>query len=228
MVPVQATGRVMAEREPGFLGRWSQRKTDAVQGKPLADPASTAIPPAVSRAEGPSKPEPDSPLVPATAVSPVDAPPPALSIEDAARLTQDSDFKPFMAGNVSADVRNAAMKKLFADPHFNVMDGLDIYIDDYSISEPIPESMLRQMTSAKFLNLFDDEAKEEVATDLAEGKTSAGQVAGASASPDNADTPQQAQTAADPLPPAVDPTSASIISPSPPAVAKPGDASHLS
>jgi hypothetical protein len=29
-------------------------------------------------------------------------------------------------------VKNAAMKKLFADPHFNVMDRLDIYIDDYS------------------------------------------------------------------------------------------------
>jgi hypothetical protein len=53
------------------------------------------------------------------------------------------------------------MKKLFADPHFNVMDGLDIYIDDYSVSEPIPESMLRQMASAKFLKLFDDEEDEQ-------------------------------------------------------------------
>ena len=52
------------------------------------------------------------------------------------------------------------MKKLFADPHFNVMDGLDIYIDDYSKSDPIPESMLRQMASAKFLKLFDEDEED--------------------------------------------------------------------
>ena len=33
---------------------------------------------------------------------------------------------------------NAAMKKLFTDPHFNVMDGLDIYIDDYRKPDPLP------------------------------------------------------------------------------------------
>ena len=37
------------------------------------------------------------------------------------------------------------MKKLFADPHFNVMDGLDTYIDDYGKPDPIPQSMLRQL-----------------------------------------------------------------------------------
>jgi hypothetical protein len=85
----------------------------------------------------------------------------SLTLADARQLTKDSDFKPFMAGDVTPDVRNAAMKQLFADPHFNVMDGLDIYIDDYSKSDPIPEAMLRQMTSAKFLNLFDDEDDKE-------------------------------------------------------------------
>ena len=43
------------------------------------------------------------------------------------------------------------MKKLFADPHFNVMDGLDTYIDDYAKPDPIPPAMLRQLASAKFL-----------------------------------------------------------------------------
>ena len=49
------------------------------------------------------------------------------------------------------------MKKLFSDPHFNVMDGLDTYIDDYGKPDPIPPSMLRQMVQSKFLGLFDDE-----------------------------------------------------------------------
>ena len=58
---------------------------------------------------------------------------------------------------VDAACSNAALKKLFSDPHFNVMDGLDTYIDDYSKPDPIPPSMLRQMAQSAFLGLFDDE-----------------------------------------------------------------------
>ncbi len=79
------------------------------------------------------------------------------TLDDASRLTPDSDFRPFMARGVAPAVKNAAMKKLFADPRFNVMDRLDTYIDDYSQSDPIPEAMLRQMVSARFLNLFGDD-----------------------------------------------------------------------
>ena len=41
------------------------------------------------------------------------------------------------------------------------MDGLDIYIDDYSKPDPIPESMLRNMVSAQFLKLFEADDKDE-------------------------------------------------------------------
>jgi hypothetical protein len=40
------------------------------------------------------------------------------------------------------------------------MDGLDIYIDDYSIADPIPPEMLAQMNQARGL-LFDDAPGEE-------------------------------------------------------------------
>jgi hypothetical protein len=40
------------------------------------------------------------------------------------------------------------------------MDGLDTYIDDYSKPSPLPESVLRQMASAKFLNLFDESPEQ--------------------------------------------------------------------
>jgi hypothetical protein len=144
----------MADEPAGFLGRWSRRKVDAAQGKPLEDPVAAALPATdanVPAAEGQTQQE------------PLEPPPEkkALTLADAKLLTKDSDFKPFMAGDVTPDVRNAAMKQLFTDPHFNVMDGLDTYIDDYSKSDPIPESMLRQMASAKFLNLFDDKEDEE-------------------------------------------------------------------
>jgi hypothetical protein len=55
------------------------------------------------------------------------------------------------------------MKKLFADPHFNVMDRLDTYIDDYTVPDPIPAAMLRSMNGAKLLGLFDDEEGAEAA-----------------------------------------------------------------
>ena len=153
----------MADEPGGFLGRWTRRKNDALQGKPLQEPAVVlpAAPVASDAAVPTVLPQAGSATPPAPATEAGQAPAPALSLDDVKRLTKDSDFKPFMAGNVGPDVRNAAMKKLFADPHFNVMDGLDIYIDDYSISEPIPESMLRQMASAKFLKLFDDDSEDE-------------------------------------------------------------------
>lgn len=160
----------MVEDGRGFLGRWARRKTDALQGKPLEEPAAAPKPGVVEGAggqiptSGPTESVPAVlPLSGATAADSEAEQPEkiALSLDDVKLLTKDSDFKPFMARDVGPEVRNAAMKKLFADPHFNVMDGLDIYIDDYSKADPIPESMLRQMVGAKFLNLFDAEEKDE-------------------------------------------------------------------
>ena len=146
----------------GFLNRWSQRKQDVREGKALAEPV--IAPPATT----PVQPNPN-PVEKTTDVAQATAPE-LPTLADAQQLTPASDFKPFMVRGVAADVKNAAMKKLFTDPHFNVMDRLDTYIDDYSISDPIPEAMLRKMVSAKFLNLFDEEKEPEAkqAVDVAE------------------------------------------------------------
>ncbi len=84
------------------------------------------------------------------------------TLDDVAKLTKDSDYSAFAARTVDPNVRNAAMRKLFAgNPHFNVMDGLDVYIDDYSVGEPIPKAMLRQMVQARSLGLLDDELVDQ-------------------------------------------------------------------
>jgi hypothetical protein len=143
----------------GFLSRWSRRKVEVREGRVLDDPAPASVPPAKTVAQPPS-------VVSATpAASDTPPPAPAPTLADAAQLTPDSDFTGYMARGVAPDVKNAAMKKLFADPHFNVMDRMDIYIDDYGLPDPLPLAMLRQMTSAKALNLFDDtpEAPETTA-----------------------------------------------------------------
>lgn len=63
-------------------------------------------------------------------------------------LTPESDFRPFMRAGTDSATRNAALKRLFADPQFNVMDGLDVYIDDYGKTEPIPPPLLARLIEA--------------------------------------------------------------------------------
>jgi Protein of unknown function (DUF3306) len=86
------------------------------------------------------------------------------SIED---LTPESDFKPFMRAGVEPAQRNAALKKLFTDPHYNIMDGLDIYIDDYGKPDPIPAEMLRGLVQSQLLGLFKEEEEQEDPLDSA-------------------------------------------------------------
>ena len=76
---------------------------------------------------------------------------PPLSLDDVALLTPDSDFTPFVARGVDEHIRRSAMKKLFADPRFNVMDGLDVYIEDYHTFTPIPAAMLAALNHARSL-----------------------------------------------------------------------------
>jgi hypothetical protein len=74
---------------------------------------------------------------------------PAPPLPAADSLTFESDFKAFMHAKVEEGVKRAALKKLFSDPHFNIMDGLDIYIDDYSQDDPIPQAMMASLEHAK-------------------------------------------------------------------------------
>lgn len=145
----------------GFLGRWSRRKQDVREGKAVAElpaPARAAAPLPVQQA-GPSASADGAPgALPAVPPARSDAPaaeaPPPPTLADAQALTPESDFTPFVQRTVPADVRNLAMKKLFADPHFNVMDGLDIYIDDYTQPDPLPAGMLQKMASAHAMGFF--------------------------------------------------------------------------
>jgi hypothetical protein len=87
-------------------------------------------------------------------------------------LTFESDFKDFMHSKVEEGVKRAALKKLFSDPRFNVMDGLDTYIDDYTKSEPMTDEFLAQLEHAK-RTLFVPKAEEEPAPAAAEEKAEA-------------------------------------------------------
>ena len=121
------------EQEP-FLSRWARKKKEAREQPPEPAPDKVA------------KTESLAPELP-----PID------------QLTPESDFRAFFHPKVDENVRRAALKKLFSDPHFNVMDGLDTYIDDYSKTEPIPAAMLAGLKQAQNILQWakEDEEKRE-------------------------------------------------------------------
>jgi len=146
---------VDAEHE-SFLSRWSQRKAQA-RSRPAAPAPEVPQPlPEAAPARQPSA-LPSLPVAQCNAKS--GEPPPTLA--DVARLTRESDFARFVASGVESDVKNAALKKLFSDPHFNLMDGLDVYIDDYTRPDPLPDGMLLKIAQAKFLGLSSQATEED-------------------------------------------------------------------
>ena len=87
-----------------------------------------------------------------------DRDPPALPPID--KLTFESDYRGFFHPKVEEGLRRAALKKLFSEPHFNVMDGLDVYIDDYSKSDPLPAAMLERLQQAQNILRWAAESQE--------------------------------------------------------------------
>lgn len=94
---------------------------------------------------------PAEPLKPAAREEPPVLPP----VES---LTPESDFSAFLHPKVDEKLKRAALKKLFSNPHFNVMDGLDVYVDDYGKPDPIPPDMLKRLN--QYLNLVEGGEKK--------------------------------------------------------------------
>jgi hypothetical protein len=85
------------------------------------------------------------------------------------QLNLESDYTAFFHPKVDEKLRREALRKLFSDPHFNVMDGLDVYIDDYGKPDPIPPEMLARLLESNPL-LFPP--AEEQPADKSQGQES--------------------------------------------------------
>jgi len=132
--------------EDDFLRRWSRRKQQARKGEALEEPAR------------PIEPVEPPPAVPVSDLPAIAEEPPLPPVES---LTPESDFTPFMRPKVDGSVRNAAMRALFKDPRYNVMDGLDVYIDDYSKPDPLPEGWLEKMNQVARLGAYEPPVEAE-------------------------------------------------------------------
>jgi len=159
------------ETGSGFLSRWSRRKLQTRDGTPPTEAIPAVVtPPARAPSPVAQGLSPGAQLTPGVQLIAEDAvpapagtpttvpataapPPPPPTLADVAQLTRESDFSRFVAPGVDSNVKNAALQKLFTDPRFNVMDGLDTYIDDYSKPDPLPLASLRKMAQAAFLGL---------------------------------------------------------------------------
>jgi hypothetical protein len=129
--------------DDNFISRWSRRKREAREDEARGTRR---------EARGEPVPVPEAPVPMEASSQPPAAPPEPLPPVES--LTPESDFAPFMREGVDPELKRSAMKKLFADPRFNVMDGLDVYIDDYSKPDPLPEGWLEKMTQVARLGVF--------------------------------------------------------------------------
>jgi hypothetical protein len=156
------------------LRRWSQRKLAASRGDdlPRADagvneartpeaaavvssPVTATSPPAngltVEPRTAPGASRRVDPSPPARVGETDGMPALAVPLPPLESLTIDSDFSPFMQPGVDEAVKRSALRKLLRHPQFNVMDGLDVYIDDYSIPSPLEPALVRTMMQSRYI-----------------------------------------------------------------------------
>lgn len=135
-----------------FLSRWSKRKLEVREQEKHAETAGVELD---AKALVPGQ---SGVIAKTTQVDDVDAvkaaPQPELPLpteSDLLAVEQGGDIKAFMVDKVSKELKNKAFKALFSRPEFNVMDGLDIYIDDYNKFIPLSQEDIAKMTFSKQL-----------------------------------------------------------------------------
>jgi hypothetical protein len=169
----------------GFLNRWAKRKAGLESDEPVIEEKSKLEGATTNKAPPPLPLVSEKNLVaksnePKTSDGVVNGSVQVIqseqvsapTLEDVLKLTKDSDFSAYVQSGIDPNVQQAALNKLFSDPHYNIMDGLDIYIDDYNKSDPIPLEMLKKMNQSQMLGLFKtpEEKETELQAELIERK----------------------------------------------------------
>jgi len=125
----------MGEDREAFLSRWSRRKREA--------PAKAAN----EKAALEEKKALDA--LPAPTLPPVEA------------LTPESDFRDFMHPKVDDALRRVALKKMFADPHFQLPDLFEPFSGDWTSAEPISPELLATLNQVRTVLFPEQEKKAE-------------------------------------------------------------------
>jgi hypothetical protein len=141
-----------------FLSRWSRRKIEdraqEKQGvvKSLQTGSDVLQPTAVTALKGEGE---GAVVSTADSTHPKAAAPevpvPLPTEADLKGVEQGGDIKAFLVDKVTPELKNKAFRALFSRPEFNVMDGLDIYIDDYNKFTPLSQADIGKMSMSKQL-----------------------------------------------------------------------------
>ena len=102
-----------------FLSRWSKRKQAVVEQEAQALTEATEAPP----------PEAERPPLTDADMPPLES------------LNEESDYSGFFSPEVTEELRQLALQKLFRSAVFNVRDGLDDYDDDFTQFEKLGDLM---------------------------------------------------------------------------------------
>lgn len=181
-----------------FFSRWSRQKT---LNRELDQARDAAVAKAPLPAEAEAVPVPKPPVEGAQAV---DLPTQA----DAEALDVGADVSRFLQSGVTDAIKGAALKKLFADPAYNVISDMDDYVEDYSQMAKLSAVELRSLQQSKDLHLFEDppwkieaDARDAAAAAAAEKQATTDAVAETdTVAADNPDPVGAADAAQEPTP----------------------------
>ena len=143
---------MIADEDENFVSRWSRRKVEA--RKTEEKPAEPKLPSEPAPSAAPAAANAGAAAAPPGAPAPSELPP----LESLKGLA--SEYTEFLKPGVDENLRRSALKKLFADPHFENFERFEAYCEDFTKGEPIPLAMLKTLEHAKGL-LFDDEEKKD-------------------------------------------------------------------
>lgn len=146
----------MADRDEGFLRRWSSLKRAGGESVPDKAEAGKDAPPAVRGEAGSLE-----------ARSAGDPAPEDLDLPAIDSLTEKSDFTAFLREGVPDDLRKLALRKLWrVDPVFSIIDGLDDYDEDVRAELELGTKILEAWReSQKKIAATEGEARETAATE---------------------------------------------------------------
>jgi hypothetical protein len=148
----------MSDKDEGFAQRWSRLKQQAREDeKKLAEAPTPDLPATIGADEPPptaaDKPEQEKPFDPAS-LPPVES------------LTKDSDYSLFMRPDVPPDLRQQALRRLWAaDPVLSAPDPLDMHNLDYNAVPTFPDGVKTLFRIGQ--GMLEPEPEPEKAADVA-------------------------------------------------------------
>jgi hypothetical protein len=135
-----------AAREEPFLARWARLKREARESAAVEPtPLEERVVPAQGSVAASPEPADLKAGSPSEGAETEAAPAPAPELPSLDSLTDESNFGAFMAPGVTPELRRQALRKMFTNPKYAVVDPLDPYRADYAAFTPLGDIITSDM-----------------------------------------------------------------------------------